>query len=79
MFTVRFLKDAAERAVKTAAQAVLALVTTDVTGITDLDFTQAGSVAALAVLVSILTSIVSSGRKGDNASLVLDDDKSQEM
>jgi hypothetical protein len=79
MFTVRFLKDAAERAVKTAAQAVLALVTTDVTGITDLDFSQAGSVAALAVLVSILTSIVSSGRKGDNASLVLDDDKSQEM
>lgn len=79
MFTVRFLKDAAERAVKTAAQAVLALVTTDVTGITDLDFSQAGSVAALAVLVSILTSIVSSGRKGDNASLVLDDDKGQEM
>lgn len=79
MFTVRFLKDAAERAVKTAAQAVLALVTTDVTGITDLDFSQAGSVAALAVLVSILTSIVSSGRKGDNASLVLDDDKGQEV
>ena len=75
MLTTRFLKDAAERAVKTAAQAVLALVTADVTGITDLDFAQAASVAGLAVLVSILTSVVSARAAGDNASLVLDDDK----
>ena len=74
MLTVRFLKDAAERAVKTAAQAVLALVTADVTGITDLDFTQAASVAGLAVLVSVLTSVVSAPAAGDNASLVLEDD-----
>jgi hypothetical protein len=58
MFTVRFWKDAAERAIRTAAQALLALWATDVSGVLEVDWLQAGSVAALAALMSVLMSIV---------------------
>ena len=58
MFTVKFWKDAAERAIRTAAQALLALWATDVAGVLAVDWVQAGSVAALAALTSILMSIV---------------------
>jgi hypothetical protein len=58
MFTVKFWKDAAERAIRTAAQALLALWATDVAGVLEVDWVQAGSVAALAALMSVLMSIV---------------------
>ena len=58
MFTVKFWKDAAERAIRTAAQALLALWATDVSGVLAVDWLQAGSVAALAALTSVLMSIV---------------------
>jgi hypothetical protein len=58
MFTVKFWKDAAERAIRTAAQALLALWATDVSGVLEVDWLQAGSVAALAALMSVLMSIV---------------------
>ena len=58
MFTVKFWKDAAERAIRTAAQALLALWATDVSGVLEVDWVQAGSVAALAALMSVLMSIV---------------------
>jgi hypothetical protein len=58
MFTITFWKDAAERAIRTAAQALLALWATDVSGVLEVDWLQAGSVAALAALTSILMSIV---------------------
>jgi hypothetical protein len=61
MFTVKFWKDAAERAIRTAAQALLALWATDVTGVLAVDWVQAGSVAALAALTSILMSIIATG------------------
>jgi hypothetical protein len=58
MFTITFWKDAAERAIRTAAQALLALWATDVAGVLEVDWLQAGSVAALAALMSVLMSIV---------------------
>jgi hypothetical protein len=61
MFTVKFWKDTAERAIRTAAQALLALWATDVTGVLAVDWVQAGSVAALAALTSILMSIIATG------------------
>jgi hypothetical protein len=61
MFTVKFWKDATERAIRTAAQALLALWATDVTGVLAVDWVQAGSVAALAALTSILMSIIATG------------------
>ncbi|MEU8821790.1 holin [Actinoplanes sp. NPDC048796] len=59
MFTTKFWKSALERAVKTFAQAALALLTGDGLGIVDVDWGNVVSVAALATLASLLTSIVS--------------------
>ena len=61
MWTLDFWKDTAERAVKTFAQAVVALLTAGATTILDVDWTQAASVGGLAALVSVLTSIASTG------------------
>ena len=61
MFTITFWKDAAERAIRTAAQALLALWATDVAGVLEVDWVQAGSVAALAAVTSVLMSIVATG------------------
>jgi len=61
MFTVKFWKDAGERAIRTAAQALLALWATDVSGVLEVDWVQAGSVAGLAALTSVLMSIVATG------------------
>ena len=70
MFSKQFVKDALERAVKTFCQALLALFTVGVS-ITNIDWEQALAVAATAALVSILTSIGSTGfGSPDNASIV---------
>ena len=61
MFSKLFAKTAAERAIRTAAQALLALWATDVAGVLAVDWVQAASVAALAALTSILMSIVATG------------------
>jgi len=61
MFSTLFIKDAAERAIRTAAQALLALWATDVSDVLAVDWLQAGSVAALAGLTSVLMSIVATG------------------
>jgi hypothetical protein len=71
MFTITFWKDAAERAIRTAAQALLALWATDVTGVLAVDWVQAGSVAALAALTSVLMSIIATG-VGDKDSAAFD-------
>jgi len=58
--TKQFWIDAAERAVKTFAQALLAVLT--VQGVSDLlsvDWSRALSVAALATVISFLTSLLS--------------------
>jgi hypothetical protein len=59
--TGAFWAAAIERAVKTAAQGTLAVLATNVTGITDVDWSQLGSIVGLAALVSVLTSIASIG------------------
>ena len=61
MFKIKFWKDSGERAVRTAAQALLALWAVDISGVLELDVVQAVSVAGFAALTSLLTSIVASG------------------
>jgi hypothetical protein len=58
MFTSTFIRGALERAVKTFAQALVALFVADVTILT-VDWRQAVAVSATAALVSILTSVAS--------------------
>lgn len=61
LFTATFWLDALERAVKTAAQTLIALVTTNATAVTELDWQEVGIATAVATGLSVLTSIVSSG------------------
>lgn len=60
MWTRNFWKQAAERAVKTFAQAALVLLTGDGMGVLDVNWGDVGSVGALAAIASVLTSIVTS-------------------
>lgn len=66
MFTKIFWKDTAERAVKTFAQSLAAVLTAGATGVLDVDWKNAVSVALLATLVSVFTSI-GSGTVGDQS------------
>ena len=60
MLTTKFWKATFERAVKTFAQALLATVTAAAgLGLEDIGWAEALSVAGLAVVASVLTSIVS--------------------
>jgi r1t holin len=71
MWAAKFWKDALERAVKTFAQAALALLTGDGLGVLDVDWGTVGSVGLLAALASVLTSVVSLGFGNDGtASMV---------
>lgn len=70
MFTKTFWKDTAERAVKTFAQSMAAVLTAGVTGVLDVDWMNALSVSLLATLVSVLTS-VGSGYVGDDSASVV--------
>lgn len=66
-----FWVDVVERAVKTFAQAAVAVLTSGVFGLLDVDWLTLVSVAGLAALVSVLTSVASgSVTKGESASLV---------
>jgi len=67
MWELSFWKKTAERAIRTAAQALLALWGTQVSGVLDVDWIQAGSVAVLAALSSVLMSIIATG-VGDHES-----------
>lgn len=57
MFTKAFWKGAAERAIKTGAQAAVAFLTAGVLGLFDVDFIQLASVSLLAVVASLFTSL----------------------
>jgi hypothetical protein len=71
VYTLTFWKDAAERAIRTAAQALLALWATDVSGVLAVDWVQAGSVSALAALMSLLMSVAATGTGSqDSASTI---------
>lgn len=67
MFTALFWKKALERAIKTFAQACLALITGEGLGVLDVDWGTVGSVGALAFIASILTSLVSLGFGPDDS------------
>ncbi|MBV7302942.1 holin [Corynebacterium sp. TAE3-ERU2] len=70
MFTKVFWMDATERAIKTFAQALIATLAVG-TPILELDWGQAVGIAATATVVSLLTSIASTGTGQDGtASLV---------
>ncbi|QGJ87573.1 holin [Gordonia phage Faith5x5] len=58
MFSPQFIKDAAERAVKTAAQSALGVFVADVT-VVSVDWAATGAIVGTATLVSVLTSIAS--------------------
>ena len=75
MFSKKFLKDAAERAISTVAQTALALIiavaATPNNGLTDVPWVAVLNVSALAGLISVLKSIIASRvNPPDSASLV---------
>lgn len=64
-----FIKAAAERAVKTFAQTLVSLIGVNATGVLDVDWQGGLSAAALAAVISILTSIGSDWATGNGPSL----------
>ena len=69
MFTLAFFRAAVERAVKTLAQTAAALLVADGTGLLDTDWVTVASVAGMAAVVSLLTSIGSGAVTGGSPSL----------
>lgn len=61
MLDKKFWSATGERAVRAFAGALVALLATGVSGVLDVDWVQALSVAALAAVVSFLTSLAASG------------------
>lgn len=59
MFTAIFWRRAAERAVKTFAQAAGAMLAASGVGLLDAAWAETGSVAGMAALLSVLTSVAS--------------------
>lgn len=59
MFTLQFWQSALERAVKTFAQALVAVLGAGTFGVLDAPWTTALSAAALAAVLSVLTSVMS--------------------
>ena len=71
MFTVLFWKSAAERALKTAAQAALLVIGADQVNALSADWTLVGGFALGGAALSVLTSVASSGvGEADSPSLV---------
>ncbi|MDO4610945.1 holin [Corynebacterium sp.] len=70
MFTVVFWRDVAERALKTFAQALVATLAVGVP-IYDVGWVESLGVAATAMVVSVLTSIASSGVGEDGSASLL--------
>jgi hypothetical protein len=62
-----YVKETIERAVKTACQTAAALIGTQAVGVLELDWAQIGGVSATAAVLSVLTSIGSSGFGPDDS------------
>lgn len=73
MWTKAFWKGAVERAIKTYAQAALALLTGDGLGVLDVDWGTVASVGGLAAIASVLTSLVSAGAGPAGSPSLVDD------
>ena len=61
MWAATFWKTAAERSIRTAAQVLLGFLVVGETGVLDVDWEQALSVTGVAVIASILTSVIATG------------------
>lgn len=61
LLTSRFWVAAVERAVKTWAQSMVALIGANAVAVTDLDWLQLFAVSGTAAIVSLLTSVASAG------------------
>lgn len=59
MFDSRFWIAASERAIKTFAQTLIALIGTGMVGVMDLDWLQMLGIAATATILSVLSSVAS--------------------
>ncbi|MPZ14295.1 MAG: hypothetical protein GEU73_07700 [Chloroflexi bacterium] len=70
LFTKRFLLDALERSIKTAAQAAVAVIGGDLINAFDLAYLDMAGIALGAALVSVLTSIASAQVGDDSPSLL---------
>jgi len=71
VYTITFWKDAAERAIRTAAQVLVAFFGVNTFGILEVDWAQAGSVAALAALTSLLMSVAATGAGSQDSASAL--------
>jgi hypothetical protein len=69
MWTKAFWLASLERGIKTFAQVLAALLTADATGVMDADWAGSASVAAMATLLSFLTSIATAGITDGNPSI----------
>lgn len=69
--SVKFLKDAAERAIKTFAQALVGVFVGDAT-VANIDWNASLTVAGTAALVSVLTSVLSAGVGDDESASLVD-------
>lgn len=61
MWSASFWRQSVERMIKTFAQTLITILGTSATGLLDVGWQQALSASGLATLLSLLTSIVSSG------------------
>jgi len=69
MFTKAYAVATLERALKTFAQALVATLTASSTGLLDTDWAGALSLAGMATVLSVLTSVASAGVGGSGPSL----------
>lgn len=69
MWAKEFWQATLERAIKTFAQVLAALLSADGIGVLDADWGQAASVAGMATILSVLTSIASAGIGNSGPSL----------
>lgn len=65
MTTAAFWRATAERALRTFAQALIAVISLDGADLLTVDWPQSLSVAGLAAVISVLTSVAASGAGGD--------------
>lgn len=73
MWTATFWRDLGERALKTAAQAVVALLVADGTGLLATNWGAVLSTAGMATLLSVLSSVASNALSPDGTASLLPD------